>query len=373
MPVDRVAVRTHSWTEWPRLASLWQSLAEADTAGSYFLTAPWIECWLEIFGPSLQPAILTFDGPAGEAAGAALLVARPSGPMGLGIATWHLGAAGENVDDEVVSEYSGLLCRPGMERAVAEAFAAHLKGGPWDQLAARCLREADSTAALRQADLGNVVIEVKDEQDYFVDLRGIDSIDGYLQQLSRNTRDQIRRSTRLYQAQAPLSVSAAGTVEQALGYLDQLAALHQATWAGRGEPGAFASAKFTAFHRRLIERTFDTHGVQLLRVTCGDQVVAVLYNFLYQGRALFYQSGLAYEADNRIKPGLVAHTLAADYCRQQGLVEYDFLAGDSQYKRSLSTGQRMQFSVLARRQNLKQAVRDWVRKLRHKLRAPKAA
>ena len=369
---DKLTIRTHRWAEWPGLAALWQSLETSDPASSFFLGTQWIDCWLSTFGPSLEPAILTFHNSTGDAVGAALLVRREA-PLGLGITTWHLGAAGENVDDEVVSEYSGPLCRPGQERSVAEALAAYLRSGSWDQISARYLRAGESTAALLEADFGDARLEAKDENDYFVDLRALDSLDAYLQQLSRNTRDQVRRSIRLYEARGPLAVSAAAGREESLAYLDQLAELHQASWTGRGQPGAFASSRFTAFHRGLIDRCWATSGVQLLRVTCGDQVMAVLYYFFHQGRVLFYQSGLAYEADNRLKPGLVAHALAVDYCRQQGWVEYDFLAGDSQYKRSLSTGHRLQFSVLARRQNLKQAARDWVRQQRRKLRAPNPA
>ena len=50
---------------------------------------------------------------------------------------------------------------------------------------------------------------------------------------------------------------------------------------------------------------------------------------------LAYQSGLAYEADARLKPGLVAHCLAIDIHLAEGAKIYDFMAGEARYKASL--------------------------------------
>jgi CelD/BcsL family acetyltransferase involved in cellulose biosynthesis len=54
----------------------------------------------------------------------------------------------------------------------------------------------------------------------------------------------------------------------------------------------------------------------------------------------FYQSGLQYDADGHLKPGLISHYCAIQHYLSAGFSDYDFLAGDSQYKRSLSTGSR---------------------------------
>ena len=51
----------------------------------------------------------------------------------------------------------------------------------------------------------------------------------------------------------------------------------------------------------------------------------------------FYQSGIAYEADNRLKPGLVCHAHAVAYNAAAGHRIYDFLGGEARYKKSLST------------------------------------
>jgi CelD/BcsL family acetyltransferase involved in cellulose biosynthesis len=68
--------------------------------------------------------------------------------------------------------------------------------------------------------------------------------------------------------------------------------------------------------------------------------VGILYNYVVQRKVFFYQSGFTYLSDNRVKPGLVTHTEAINYYLGRSLDEYDFLAGDSQYKQSLSNAER---------------------------------
>ncbi len=187
--------------------------------------------------------------------------------------------------------------------------------------------------------------------------------------LSSNTRQQVRRSLRGFEAVAgPLVIQAATTVTEALDTLAVLAALHQKGWTARGKPGVFASTKFFNFHRQLIGRTFDKGFVHLLRAQAGSQTIGVLYNFFYQGRVYFYQSGLEQQSDSRLKPGMTTHFLAVNhYLRERPeALEYDFLAGDSQYKRSLASRSRgLQWIVASApssRVRLLGALREWKRK-----------
>jgi CelD/BcsL family acetyltransferase involved in cellulose biosynthesis len=73
----------------------------------------------------------------------------------------------------------------------------------------------------------------------------------------------------------------------------------------------------------------------LLELAAGSEVLGYLYNFVYGDRAYSYQSGFAYGADNRHRPGLLAHALAIERAANQGLKVYDFLAGDAPYKARL--------------------------------------
>jgi CelD/BcsL family acetyltransferase involved in cellulose biosynthesis len=62
------------------------------------------------------------------------------------------------------------------------------------------------------------------------------------------------------------------------------------------------------------------------------------------------QSGFRYGSDGRLKPGLVSHYPGIRHCvAQSALNEYDFLAGDSQYKRPLATTSRPMAWIVVRR------------------------
>jgi len=171
----------------------------------------------------------------------------------------------------------------------------------------------------------------------------------YLDGLSANTRQQLRRAMRGYEARGPLRLTVAATAAEALAWFERLATLHQATWTGRGREGAFAYPFFARFHRALIERHHAAGLVELAKVTAGEGEVGYLYNFLWRGRVLSYQSGFAYEADARLKPGLVSHALCIERHLAAGAAAYDFLAGDARYKTSLGRpGPRSAYLILQR-------------------------
>jgi CelD/BcsL family acetyltransferase involved in cellulose biosynthesis len=132
-------------------------------------------------------------------------------------------------------------------------------------------------------------------------------------------------------------------------WFGEMVTLHAATWRARGESGAFADSTVREFHLGLLRSSVgaaaaDGLVAEIIRVRFGSQVTGYLYNLRYRGRVSFYQSGLAYHDDNRLKSGLVAHTLAVEHYLAQGENEYDFLGGEPEsvrYKTSLSTDKRM--------------------------------
>ena len=163
---------------------------------------------------------------------------------------------------------------------------------------------------------------------------------GWLEGLSRNTRAQLRRSERAYGAFGAIGVERAspGVVDE---WLDALVALHAATWAGRGVRSGFVSPEVQRFTRALLGRGGDGAAACLSRVTAGAVVVGYLLNFEAGGRIAAYQSGFDYgRAPEHGKPGMTCHAAAIRAGIGAGAVEYDFLAGDARYKRSLSTGCR---------------------------------
>jgi CelD/BcsL family acetyltransferase involved in cellulose biosynthesis len=324
------------WNQWPAIRATWDSLCDHSPQGVFFLTADWVEAWIETFGDRLNPEFLLVES-GGETVACCFLVRTNVWRKLVPFRRVHLNSASEDVDDHTAVEYNACLSLPGFESAAGEALAAHVAGWSWDEF----LIDGAAPAITKYAgQLGEVERIHKHAQ--YVNLQRVRESGGtYDSVLSSNSRQQIRRSIKLYEESGPLAYREAATVDEAVAVLGELAALHQAAWTDRGKHGCFASANFTGFHQALIRKAFPRGRIRLITVKAAGQTIAALYNFIYRGRVYFYQSGLDYASDNRLKPGMVAHYLAIQEClKQPDLIEYDFLGGEHRYKKSLSTDER---------------------------------
>ena len=245
-----------------------------------------------------------------------------------------LGETGTPVWDSVYVEHNGpLLAEPGLLPACLQAVLA---GGGARGTVLRM--SGVNEALLAAACVAGTVRLLSRKPAPYIDLAALGGApDAYLASLSANTRYQLRRSDRVYAAIGPLALRRAETLDEALGFLEALAALHQASWTARGRPGAFANPRFLRFHRTLLARALPRGEAELLRISAGPADIGYLYNFRYRGRVLAYQSGLNYAAAGpHGKPGLTCHHAAIQLARRDGMAAYDFLAGGDRYKISLS-------------------------------------
>jgi CelD/BcsL family acetyltransferase involved in cellulose biosynthesis len=364
---SRVLTTTsHPWTAWPQLEAGWTELALASPHTSFFLTPDWIGAWLAAFGAERRARVLVFHD-AASTVGMCLLASRREQRGPFTVRRLLLHTAGEDPADETVIEYNALVCLGGREPQMAAALRRDLEGQAWDEFVADGMAEGPCLQALLSSAFPDIPASVVEVQSHYVDLARLGpGPDSALPGLSANTREQLRRSTRIYEREGRLRVEAAADVPEALAMLDELAQLHQSRWTARGKPGVFASPRFTAFHRALVARAFPSGGIQLLRIRAGETVIGLLYNFVYKGRVYFYQGGLRFSDDNRLKPGLVAHAAAIRYGRDAGLREYDFLGGDDRYKQSLSTDARTLRWLVFERPTLKMKALRLLRRLKRR-------
>jgi CelD/BcsL family acetyltransferase involved in cellulose biosynthesis len=184
------------------------------------------------------------------------------------------------------------------------------------------------------------------ESPYVVLQEVRDSGGDYLATLSSNARAQIRRSLRQYERIfGAVELSVATTSDTALEWFGQMLEMHDRRWSA--EPSGFP-ADARRLHADLIRENLDARAARglrtdVLRIRFGTKTIAILYNLVFQGRVHFFQSGLSYYDDRKLKPGLVAHALAIQHYVDVGEHEYDFLGGDPapvRYKRSMSSHRR---------------------------------
>lgn len=369
-----------------RIRDAWCEL-ERSSNPSYFLSWGWVETWLEALPPSAGITLYVARR-AGAPIAAFFLGARTQWRHRvLPSRTLHLNQTGDDTYDEICIEYNGLL-HDGVPPPVAEIIA-RLPGG-WDELYLPAL-DADGALATGLAGGALATGRITDHPgdhpgDHagprvrvdrrvaspMVDLDKVRAAGDYLKLLGSNTRSQIRKTRKLYGARGPLVLDVASSPAQALAVFDELVALHRRAWADRGQAGAFIPFVL-AFHRRLIERRFEAGEIQVLRIRAGDATIGCLYNLVWRGAVSFYQSGLAYETDGKLKPGLVCHALAIDHDARAGHRWYDFLGGESRYKQSLATDARSLVWMRIQQPRLRFVLENAARAIRDHVRARRAA
>jgi CelD/BcsL family acetyltransferase involved in cellulose biosynthesis len=346
----------------PGLGEAWRSL-EQRADGSFFLSWRWIGSWLAALPPGIEPLCLRARA-GGEIVGLALLTPRRSRRAGLVAARQlHLNATGDPDLDRPTIEYNGFLLD---RRVAAEAEQALLQflaaqATLWNELV---LDGVTPALADRLGALDGAILLRQRSICRFVDLAALGDGDG-LAALGPNTRHQLRR---MYRLCAGPRLEVASDATEAQGFLADLAALHQARWTARGHPGAFGSDFLMRFHRRLVGEGVPAGDVQLVRARAGDgRIVGHLYNFVHRDRVYAYQSGFPSQQDNRLKPGLLCHHLAMLMNRDRGLRVYDFLAGDSRYKRSLANRHGELVWIAVQRRSVGFAVERGLRALKARL------
>lgn len=366
----RLVAHELSASAWAGFAPTWEALYRNARERSFFVSTAWVEAWLSVYGEVLHPQLAAFEDHGGEVVGACLLVARRGRRGFVPVRQLHFHTAGEDSGEAVCPEYVAPLCGAGSEAAVAAAFARHLEQQPWDEFLAGGLTPAAYDALARS--LRGARAEVVWSQAPYVDLAALRATGtAYEAALSGNTREQLRRSLRLYAERGDVRLEPAETPDAALRMLDELGALHQAAWQARGQRGAFGSPRWRTFHERLVRGEHAPGRILLARAAAGDEPIGLIYGFVDGRRVLFYQSGLRYESDNRYKPGLVTHFLAIQFCLSRGFDEYDFLAGEPEpprYKTSLANAHRLLAWAVFERDNRRMRLVTVLREMKHRLR-----
>jgi CelD/BcsL family acetyltransferase involved in cellulose biosynthesis len=348
------------------LEAAWRDL-EDRADGSFFTSWNWIGTWLATI--EAAPLLLTVHR-QGTVIALALLQPAHLRRLGLQTNALFLNQSGDPAQDIITIERSGILTDRRFTTPAVAAAISHLKHtvlpdapfGHWDEL--HCHGVADDFIDHARA-AGLMVRPLSRQPSFAVD---IDSIrrtgTPYLDTLSSNTRYQIRRALRLYEQRGPISAHAAQTPGELYAYYDDLKVLHQRYWESRGKPGSFSYPFFDRFHRALLSRCGPSGTIEIVRVAAGDSLIGYIYNFIYRGCVYAYQSGLNYEADAKLKPGLVSHYL----CIERHLADahtYDFLAGENRYKRSLSEPRPEISYVILQRRTARSLLESLLRRVRN--------
>ena len=318
------------------IRSDWERL-QLQTYNPFFLSWNWIGTWLNLADAEVISARVFSQNVLLAMGLFCVREERRHGILRSRVAYLH--QSGSQAEDQIWIEYNGLLGRDCDHTLLVEVATTLLEQNVCDEvhlsmLPIAGLVEGDELSTRLKN--GRPVLKVTGR---YRDLRSLrcqskSSIDG----LSANTRSQLRRARRRMESlHGPVRLETPKSAGEALAFLHEAGELHRRRWPDSG----FLNPIFVDFHEHLIKRAFDHGFVSLFRVCFGEHTAGVFYFLLDSNRAYFYLQGIRPEADGRLKPGLVCHLVLMEHFLEQGLDSYDFMGGDTQYKRQLADGEML--------------------------------
>ena len=335
--MQNLTARIQSVAQYQGLEAAWRKL-ETKAARSFFHRWEWIATAIGLYRDNLLVAEISSPDEIVALGLFSQITETRNGVVRSRQA--RLFEAGAKADTTVEIEFNTLLAAPSYELPAWDALLSVIDDGGapgWDEIV---ITNALAGLAEHFEAAGRRVHRRAQSGSGFVDLvglraAGVESADAYIATLGKSTRSQLKRSIRLYGERGPLTLKRAASRKEAFAILDDIIVLHEQKWRARGERGLGGAKHLVDFQRRLIERTLPAGGVELVQIAAGGEPFACVYNFIDGENILFNVGGFKLEEDNRLKPGLVAHTLLVESHLQSGKAKYDFLAGDARYKLSL--------------------------------------
>jgi len=331
---------------------------------NFFLSWSWIGNWLNSF----EGKFIVCEAKIGdEIVGLGILIPKSIIRKGfVHSRQLHLHRTGNEKLDQTWIEYNDFLLAEGTETSVRKAMIdSLLESNTWDEIIIGASQK-NTLTPFYMANLNEQL--VWHSHSYQVDLTHLrDTKTEYLSTLSKNTRYQINRSIRSYEKLGKIELSEAMSPEQALKWFDEAAPFHINRWKNTKVGSGFTNPIFVKFHHDLITKNFERGFVDVLKITAGDHVICYLYNFVQGTEVKFYLSANNYdENDSTYKPGLVSHYLAIMHYLNKDFDVYDFMAGESQYKRSLSSMSSPIYLSVFNKPKLRFAVESKLRRLKDK-------
>ena len=355
-------------------AAEWEEIVAASEAPLPMSSPTWLATWWRIFGKQAGRELSVFTcRERGRLVGMVPLVRRSywyGGALPFRRLEWM--GTGEGEADEICCEYLAPITRSGFEDAAVESFGAALADGllgSWDELVLPAMDGSSAWPKRLEQHLGASGVRVATTSTNVATRVALPaSFDRFLASLSSSSRYLVRRAMR------DLDTYAGGNVELRRASTPReleigrsvLLSLHDERWQGQG---AFRSARFHAFHERVMPELFARGELELVWMMARDEPIAAAYNFVHRGTVHFYQGGRRTDLPKHLRPGIAMHAHAIRRAIDLGHHHYDWMAGGARYKRQLGTETRPIVTLRAVRPSLRETVREFARGTRHAARS----
>ena len=183
---------------WSRIESEWDSLLVRCQSSSAFMSSAWMQRWLIVFGETMRPDTLVWRDDRGVAVAVCLVTIRRERRGPFTVRRAYLNATGEHL---VASEHNVILCLPAWHSVVCADIIAFTRARGADSIMMSGF-SVESRDCIQRLWPKNGLSRGFASDDRFVALKTLRaSGSDYLSTLSRSSREQIRRSIRIYREQ----------------------------------------------------------------------------------------------------------------------------------------------------------------------------
>jgi CelD/BcsL family acetyltransferase involved in cellulose biosynthesis len=246
----------------------WGTLWNSDPAATVFQSFDWVLTWVAHYDHCIARLLVVACCAEGRLVGLAPFYVRRGCAWPPALRTVMLTGTGEPEADEAYAEYMAPLCEPGWTMAcsqeTARVIAAQRDVAGVELLRVRRETVADLVAALSKA-WGVACREAVAGTCY--DLPA--NLEQALGQMSARQRTGMRRKLRKLDAIEGVTLEFADNEAERREFMEQMIALHQERWRGRGRAGVFTSDVFRRFHEALSSRLLQRGQLLLARLQWG--------------------------------------------------------------------------------------------------------
>jgi CelD/BcsL family acetyltransferase involved in cellulose biosynthesis len=310
------------------LQRVWTSLIKQAEAPSIYQTWEWLTTWWDVYGYQRNLCLVTayddeqlvgiapFSIPTQKTRRFQVLPYRT---------LWYL-CSGQTKERNVASEYTDFIVQKGREQEFIVALLDWLSRQHfWDEIIIPDVSLEKITIQLlpQAARRAHLNFDLTSKAQSIL-IRLPTTWEQYLKSLNRNLRYKINRGRKeLEKAKGQYHlITSQKEIPKAFAELERL---HQARWQGKGESGAFACSHWKSFHRQIIPIFQKNNWLKLSFLELNGENVAANYNFVFDKKVHYFQSGLIPQQNKHLRLGLILHSYCIEEAINEGMEEYDFL------------------------------------------------
>jgi peptidoglycan/xylan/chitin deacetylase (PgdA/CDA1 family)/CelD/BcsL family acetyltransferase involved in cellulose biosynthesis len=316
----------HSWEELQSLSTAWDQLLSQSSSDTIFLTWEWCAAWWNAYGRGRRLFVLSARDGDALIGIAPFYLDSQTGWYGKWACLRIIGAGSGD------SDYLDCFALQGKEReflrAVLDFLESEAEGWNWMEI------ESAPQESSCMTTLGSIAAErgwsFTSEDMVCTSVPLPASWHEYLRILNPRVRTKVRSALAgLDQLRvSPAECQDASDLDT---WLLQLFETHTRRWQKRYRSGVFGNNSRRLFYGELSRTVLQKGWLAFHRLAWGERALALQYGFRYRGRLYVLQEGYDPSFD-RLRPGTALRAWVMKQAIEDGLGEYDFLAGAAQHK-----------------------------------------